>query len=122
MVKLTKKILQENNLNSWNIADYVHNKLYIAYIPVDTGRGGHGAKWQVTGIRINTDPKSYWGNYGRKTFNIWDREDKPIKLAQAITWVKETCGLYCNERDPFGNYQISGTLEKIQQIIKNRSA
>jgi hypothetical protein len=117
-LKITKSLLYKYRIsNGWNLTVAARNKLYISFLPSDTGRGGHSAKWQVIGLGFNTDDKAWWGDYGRKTFNINGRDDKEPKLKKAIAWVKETYGLNITDKDVFGDWHVEGTLDKLREYI-----
>lgn len=117
-MKLTKKTLIENKIfNPYDIAEITQEKIFISFTPADTGRIGHSAHWQITGIGFKTDPTEAWYNYGNKTFDIYSRKDKDPQLEEAKTWAKEHYGLEFSERDVWGNWHVTGTMDKLKEII-----
>lgn len=117
-MKLPKKFLNEHNIfNSWGIADNNNDhKIFIEYIPADNGRlTSRYASWRL--IRIQNTKDTI---YSYKEFTVTCRENKPIELQKAIAWVKEKYGLDCTEKDPFGGYQVVGTLENIIKTISTK--
>lgn len=117
MIKLTKKLLNENRIfNPHGIATATNEKLFIGFTPADYGKAGHSAHWRIVGNKFNTDPKSWWGNYGCKTF-IFHRDTKNSVLVEAKAWVKERYGLDITERDIWGNWHVTGTMDKLREII-----
>lgn len=119
-MKITKDILRKNKIfNPYNLAQDAGNKLYINYAPAENGKISHYACWTVTGIGFKTNPQGHWTENYCKTFTVHIREEKPTKLQEAIAWVKEKYDLDCSEKDPFGAYQVVGTMEKIAAKIKN---
>lgn len=123
-MKLTRKQLEPLGIhNPHNIMTKTGSRLYISYTGPDYGRGGHGmAHWQVIGNGFATDKNSAWYNHNHITFNIWDRTKKESKLQEALVWVEATYGISEFERDPFGCYQIKGTLDKLKQLLKQQEA
>jgi len=117
-MKLTKKYLRENKIyNPHNLARLAGNKVYIAHTPASYGRISSSAHWQIVGIDFQTDPKGAWYNYGHKTFIVSSRQDKQPMLTEAIKWVKENFDLDMTDRDAFGDYHPTGTLDKLSQIL-----
>jgi len=41
------------------------------------------------------------------------------KLNEAIKWVKDTYDIDITDKDPFGTYHPSGTLEKLRELIED---
>lgn len=114
-MKLTKQWLREHGIyNSHDIAKRAGSRLYIDYYPQQLGRAYQSAKWQVIGMGFSTDPNAHWADYGNKTFDVFKREDKVSQLESAMSWCKDKFGITEWERDPFGGYQIKGTLELIK--------
>jgi hypothetical protein len=120
-MKLTKKLLNEHRIfNSYNLALYLKEKVYIGFSAQERGRISHSAKWQVIGIGFQTDPDEAWYNYGHKTFNIWGK-DKETQLLAAKAWVKENYSMDMTERDVWGNWHVTGTMDKLKAIILKSS-
>lgn len=120
-MKLTKNILRENKIiNPYELAKVTENKIYIDYSPAENGRMARYAQWEVVGIGFKTDPNGHWLDYGHKTFIVLGREDKQCKLQEAILWANDNFGTTEWEKDPFGSYQIKGTLAKIENIIRSK--
>jgi hypothetical protein len=118
-MKLTKKLLNENKIyNSWGISELTGKPPFIAFSPALHGRGSRNAKWQVIRIGFNTDPKVAWYDNYNKTFDIWNRQEKEPKLAEAKAWVKEKYSLDMTERDVWGNWHVTGTMYKLKEIIQ----
>lgn len=112
-MKYTKQILIESHIvNSFDIAKRGEAKLFIGYVPAITGRGLTNARWKVYGMNFKTDPDSAWYDYSQKAFNVYRRDEKPVKLQEAFDWCKEQYGITEWERDVFGDYQIKGTIAK----------
>jgi len=113
-VKLDKVTLNQNKIyNSYDIARISGNNIFIAYTPADNGRlTSRYAYWSLTKI---TYPYSYL----HKDFTVRSRDEKQPKLQEVIGWVNEKHGLDVTEKDPFGAYQVVGTMEKIKAIIEN---
>lgn len=98
--------------NSHQLCQRGGKGVYVAYIPTDRGRGGHGAYWQVIRPGYKTDPGGPWYNHGHKTFNLWRREEKEAKRLEAIAWASERYGITGEwQRDPWGDYHPPGALE-----------
>jgi hypothetical protein len=117
-MKLTKNILTENKVyNPYNLAQFVGEKVYISFQAQERGRISHSAKWQVVGINFKTDPEEAYYNYGHKTFTIWEH-DKETQLLAARAWVKEKYGMDMTERDVWGNWHVTGTMDKMKAIIQ----
>ena len=116
-MRLTKNQLREYKVfNPYNLASVTKSKLYIDYSPQDIGQGGRSSHWSVVGIDFHTDPDAHWQDNGNKSFLVWGRTDKDSKLQEAMDWVKEIHGITEWERDPFGGYQIKGTLKKLLEV------
>ena len=101
--------------NPHNLATAGGSKLYVGYSPQDTGRASRCAKWIVKGIGFDTDPKAAWYNYGYKTFSPdypLNKANKEAARDEALAWASKTFGPFEWERDPFGAYQIKGTMAK----------
>jgi hypothetical protein len=117
-MKLTKKLLNENKIyNPHGIATATEEKLFIGSNSVDNGKVGHSANWAIVGIKIQTDPNGWWGNYGCKTF-IFRRDTKESQLAEAKAWVKKKYDMDMTEKDVWGNWHVTGTMAKLEAIIK----
>jgi hypothetical protein len=116
-MKITKKILQENKIyNSYDLSQLSQSNISIDYIPADNGRlTASYARWRVVNIKTF---RPY--TYGYKDFTVTCRENKQPKLKEVIAWVKEKYGLDCSEKDPFGSYQVVGTMAKIQEKIAEK--
>ncbi len=92
-------------INTWdqNVADG-GDRVVIFYTPRATGRGVHGAKWQVGhfvgGKARVTDPEAAWydggAKAGLKTFLVFSagthQEKKARALAEAVAWATERYG------------------------------
>ena len=118
-MKLTKNILREKYkvFNPHNLCTTTKTLLYIGYTPADTGRAGHSQEWTVVSPTKPTDPDGPWYNYGQKTFLVWNRADKPVKLREAMDWVEKQYGIIDWEKSPFGSYHPKGTMQKLQEEI-----
>lgn len=119
--KITKVLLANYHIhNSHNLASVVGSKLFISYTPADHGRlTSRYAYWAVGGIGFNTDPSAHWQDHGCKTFTVRCREDKKTELNNAKAWVKEKYNLDVTEKDIYGNWHITGTLNKLQEITNH---
>jgi hypothetical protein len=121
MLKLTKKLLNENRIfNSYGIAERTGKNPFIAFTPQDTGRAYRTAKWGVIRIGYQTDPKAGWADNHNKTFDVYNRSDKELKLTEAKAWVKQRYGLDITERDVWGTWHATGTMDKLREIIKGK--
>lgn len=119
-MKLTKKILREYKLiNSYDIARKLGNPFFLAYSPVKHGRAYRCATWSVHGLKFLTNPDAPWYDHGRKTFNVFRKEEKEPKLQEAVTWVKETYGVEMTDLDVHGSYHPAGSLDKLKKILKD---
>jgi hypothetical protein len=121
-MKLTKAILNKYKIhNSWQIAEILNNKLFLAYNPIQDGRAYRSANWKIVGINFKTDPDSPWYNGGCKTFSVFGSNHKRAKkesFDQAINWIKEKYGLEMTDRDIWGNYHQSNSLMKLRVILE----
>jgi hypothetical protein len=117
-MRITKKILWEHHfINSWDIARKLGNPFFLGY----SGAGAYRcASWTVVGLEFKTDPNeaSAWYDHGDKTFNVFNRAEKQMKLEKAVAWVKEKYGVEITDRDPHGNYHPKGTLERLAKILE----
>jgi hypothetical protein len=122
MIKLTKKLLNENRIyNPHGIATATGEKLFIGYRPAAYGRIYESAHWKVVGITFYTDPNAAWYDHKCKTFSFVGRENKEPTLTEAKTWVKQHYNLDITERDAWGNWHVTGTMDKLREIIsKNK--
>ena len=75
---------------------------------------GHYPYWQVTGIDFKTNPTGAWYTYGNMDFTVSCRENKTPVLNEVIDWCYQKFGILKDqwEKDPFGGYQIKGTIQK----------
>jgi hypothetical protein len=118
-MKLTKNLLRQHRIfNSFDVAKATGGKLFISYSPPQYGRMADSANWQVRGLKFQTDPNGPWYNHGDKTFEVYNRQEKPVKLAEAIQWVQEHYGLKITDKDVWGDYHVEGTLKKIEAQLK----
>lgn len=118
-MKITSKLLNSIGIySSYNIAGKVANKLFIAYSPATNGLGARYAQWGVHGMGFITNPSAHWQDYGANTFVVTCRENKEPKLQEAIAWVKEKYGLDITERDVWGSYHVTGTMDKLKELLK----
>jgi hypothetical protein len=121
-MKLTKKILNENRIfNPHDIARITGEKVYIAYSPQSIGRMYSPSKWQIVGINIYTDPTAHWTDHKTKTFDIFNHTDKLVLFETAKAWVKEKYGMDMTERDVWGNWHVTGTMDKMKAIIQKNT-
>jgi hypothetical protein len=120
-MKLTKKLLNENNIfNSYDISKKTGGYPFIVFWSAEHGKVSHNAKWQVIRIGYKTDPTEAWYNNGNKTFDIWNSTEKESQLTKAKAWVKKRYGLDITERDVWGSWHVSGTMDKLKEIIKSK--
>ncbi|MDD5354675.1 MAG: hypothetical protein PHF95_05745 [bacterium] len=101
--------------NSHNIAVTTGEKLYIGYI---RGDKWSGARWSVIGIKVQTDPTAHWKDMGNKTFPVWTKEEKEEKLQEAKNWVKQKYGIDITEKDVWGGWHRTGTLNELRNLIR----
>jgi len=112
MLKLTKKLLNEHKVyNPYEISKLTGKLPYISYTPSTTGVFAQYAYWSVTRIGYITTPQ------GNKSFTVYNRQDKEPKLTDAKAWVKERYNLDITERDVWGNWHVTGTMDKLREII-----
>jgi len=114
-MKITKNSLRELKIyNSYNLARAGSSKLFINYMPGESGRVAHYPYWAVSGINFKVEPNSAWYDYGNKTFPLSCRADKEPMLNEAIDWCYQNFNIPKDqwEKDPFGNWQIQGTIQK----------
>lgn len=100
--------------NSSNFCTAGSGKVSIAYIPQDTGRGGHGSMWRIHGNGFNTDPKAHWMDYGNKTLSC-HRDNRAERLEEAKMWAAERYGITEWKRDVFGGWQDKRVWDKVMQ-------
>lgn len=117
--KLTKAKLHAMGIrNPHNIASQgPRPQVVIDYYPQDLGRGGHGAKWKVFEIGVQTDPTAPWYEHGNKAFYPrypLNKENKDACRDAAMAWAAERYGIKEWERSPFGSYHPKGTLASLQ--------
>jgi hypothetical protein len=118
-MKLTKKILNENKIcNPYDLSEATGKNPFISFTPKESGRAYHPAKWQVIRIDYRTDPKAGWLDQYNKTFTIYRKDEKEPLLIEAKAWVKQRYGLDITERDVWGNWHVTGTMAKLEEIIK----
>lgn len=116
-MKLTKKILCANNIcNSYLLAQKAGNKIFIDYVPADNGRlTSHYAYWKTQRLDfLRPENKS---KEGSKHFTVTCRDEKEKVLKQAIAWIKQVYGIEITEKDPFGGWHPTFTMEKLSAII-----
>lgn len=113
-MKLTKKILNEHGMhNSYNIAKKVGGKIFIDYVTADNGRlTSHSAYWQF--VRLTED------GYAHKDFREIHRDNKVIVLQEAVAYAKRIYNIDITDKDPFGAYHPTGTLEKLETLIRTK--
>lgn len=75
----------------------------ISYSPGQRGRAYECACWQVSQGSIPTDPNAHWRDYGRKTFDVYHKDDKNPQREAAIAWASEHFGVTEWKREPFGS-------------------
>jgi len=117
MARITKNQLRELKIyNPYNLATRAGSKLYIGYIPGENGRMAHYPYWAVVGVGFKVNPNSSWYNYGNKRFAIGCRADKIQMLNDAIQWCYDKYEIPKDqwEKDPFGGWQIKGTIELVR--------
>lgn len=106
--------------NPHNFCVFGSGTVYIDYSPRDTGRGGHSASWQVTGVNHKTDPSGPWYNYGRKTWTC-AVSDRAEKLAAAKAWASERYGITEWAKDPFGGWQDKRVVDAVNAKLKAKA-
>ena len=99
--------------NSYDIARVAKNNLFIDYAPGTSGLAAHYAYWQVVGVNMRTDPQGHWLYGKNKTFTVHGRDEKVLKLKEAMEWCHRKYGTLGFEKDPFGGHQIMGTMRRI---------
>lgn len=106
MKRPTKLQLGERNIcNSHNVCTSGGGKVYIDYRAWDSVSRCSSA-WLVHGIGFETDPAgSHFSDHGSKSFGVWGRDVKAVKLKHAKAWASERYGIDEWERDPFGGWQ-----------------
>lgn len=118
MKKLTKKQLRELGVyNPWGIAEN-STDLFINYSSAITGRVYKSASWQVVHVKYKTDPEAHFLDYGRKTFDVHSREEKQVRLNEAILWASVKYKIANWEKSVFGSYHPKGSIE---MAIKNKA-
>jgi len=113
-MRVTKNILREHQIfNPHNLAKAGGSKLYIDYSPEQRGRMNRSACWVVIGIDIKVAPNAHWADNGNMCFNLWNRTQKQDKLKDAFNWCLEKFSIPLDrwEKDPYGGYQIKGTIK-----------
>jgi hypothetical protein len=109
-VTAVREALAERHVhNSFNLA-FSKGAILIDFMARDTGRGGRNAKWQANRVGYRNDPTGPYYNNGIKTFNVYGRDDRASKLAEAIEWASERYSVEDFVKDPFGNYQPRAQL------------
>ena len=101
--------------NPHNLAMAGDSKLYVTYYPQNNVRIAGFAKWVVQGIGIKTNSTSHWSDEGCKTFPPdypLNKANKEAARDEALLWASKHFGPFEWERDPFGAYQIKGTMAK----------
>lgn len=109
-------------LNGGDYAKAAGIKVYVAYRPAITGRGGMSARWQIVGNGFKTDPDAHWQDYGQKTFGVYARDEKDRRLQEALAWASEQYGIPAWERSPFGAYVPTGTVAAMKDRLKQAKA
>lgn len=115
MARITKNKLRELRIfNPHNLATNAGSKLFICYTPAESGRMAHYQEWTVVGIDFEVNPNSAWYNHGNKSFIIDCRENKIHELNNAIQWCFDKYEIPKDqwEKDPYGGWQIKGTIKK----------
>lgn len=115
-----------NIANSHNVCSAFGGKVFISYVPEETGRSYRAAGWNVCGIGFKTDPDGWWGNHGAKTFDVHafrtyemtHHEAKAAAFEAAKAWCVEKYGLTEWVKDPFGGYQTPDVIERMEKAIK----
>lgn len=105
--KALREALREVGIfNPHNLCAKGGGTVYVDYRAQQTGLAYRGAAWQVIAVRgPKTDPSSWWGDYGNKTFDVQGREDKEPQRVAALAfasdflsvngeWVKDCFGAY----------------------------
>lgn len=67
--------------------------VYLTYHPNEYGRRGRFARWAVVRPGFKTDPTAHWEDRGCKTFTVYERDHKPVQLAEAKAWAGERYGV-----------------------------
>ncbi|KKM07042.1 hypothetical protein LCGC14_1737960 [marine sediment metagenome] len=115
MSKMTKNKLREIKIyNPHGLATRGQSKLYIGFTPGDNDRMAHYPYWAVVGIGFKVDPDGHWATYGNKQFSINCRAEKIPSLNKAVQWCYDKFHIPTDqwEKDPFGGWQIKGTIQQ----------
>lgn len=110
MIKLTKKLLKEKRINSYDVMQLTGNKFIIDYMPANNGRFAKYAYWHY---KYYVEDNRYY----HREFTVRCKADKQPALQQAINHVKTKYGIDMTDKDPFGAYHPSGTLDKLISIL-----
>ena len=103
MSKLTDAFRGIRVFNDW---DFAQGHVFISYTGQSDYRSMQTPQWQITKGRERTDdnPKGPWYDYGKKTFVVWGREDKPVKLEEAKAYASEKYGIKEWAKTPYGSW------------------
>jgi len=115
METITQQRLCNYNINNpYSLAVEGYSKLYVDYVPADQNRLGDYPLWRIVGIGFKTAPNDTCPHHGHKTFIIPDEKSTEKVLKAAFHWclLKYAIRVDQWEKDPFGSYQLLGTLQK----------
>jgi hypothetical protein len=117
---------QMRSVGVYNAHNFANGAIFVDYTPRDTGRGGFSAKWQVCWAGHVTDPKAHWADYGKKTFNVFGKDEKETARLEAIAWATEKYGIKEWAKTPFGSYMDAGFVAKrlgeLKAAIKEKAS
>lgn len=107
--------------NSWELAKLLPpaDWFFISHTSRKTGRGSMPAKFQVTHLRLRTDPEAHWSDYGKKTFTF-GISSKAARLQEAIDWANERFGTREWIKDPHGSFQQRSVLNAVWALIDSK--
>lgn len=117
-MKITKKLLNEIGIcNSYILAQKIGNKIFIDYVSADNGRlTSHYAYWKT--YRLDFLRPENKTKEGLKQFWVHGRDEKESVLKQAIDWIKRVYNIEITERDVWGNWHITGTMAKLEKLLR----
>ena len=111
VIRVTKDLLRGIRIhNSYMLAQKAKSAAFITYAPATTGLGAVYAYWALNIVGYNCDVDSCIIQ-GFKRYTVTCREEKPIQLQKAMEWAREALHIDEWEKDPFGSYQVKGTIE-----------
>jgi hypothetical protein len=121
--KLTESYKALQIHNAWGFAG--HGNPYITYHAADNGRGGRCAQWVVVRPGYQTDPNAHFLDHGCKTFGVWGKDVKTLKLQYAREWAGKKYGITEWDRTPFGSWMDAGfvkaRLAELKALLETRT-